>query len=111
QSKGAVINTTISLFSHATLRKRKDERISVHSRDLGESIEMASLDHLGVAPKQFGLIAAILNVIKPEFGFDLFLQSDFPTKSGLGGSAVVAAAMLGCFNQFRRDQWDLHELA
>ena len=32
-------------------------------------------------------------------------------KSGLGGSAVVSAAVLGCFNQFRRDQWDLHELA
>jgi D-glycero-alpha-D-manno-heptose-7-phosphate kinase len=31
--------------------------------------------------------------------------------SGLGGSAVVSAAVLGCFNQFRRDQWDLHELA
>jgi D-glycero-alpha-D-manno-heptose-7-phosphate kinase len=29
----------------------------------------------------------------------------------LGGSAVVSAAILGCFNQFRRDQWDLHELA
>ena len=24
---------------------------------------------------------------------------------------MVAAAVLGCFNQFRRDQWDLHELA
>jgi D-glycero-alpha-D-manno-heptose-7-phosphate kinase len=31
--------------------------------------------------------------------------------SGLGGSAVVSASILGCFNQFRRDQWDLHELA
>ena len=31
--------------------------------------------------------------------------------SGLGGSAVVSAAILGCFNQFRLDQWDLHELA
>jgi D-glycero-alpha-D-manno-heptose-7-phosphate kinase len=31
--------------------------------------------------------------------------------SGLGGSAVVSAAILGCFNQFRQDKWDLHELA
>ena len=31
--------------------------------------------------------------------------------SGLGGSAVVSASILGCFNQFRRDQWDSHELA
>ena len=24
---------------------------------------------------------------------------------------MVSAAVLGCFNQFRRDRWDLHELA
>jgi D-glycero-alpha-D-manno-heptose-7-phosphate kinase len=32
-------------------------------------------------------------------------------KSGLGGSAVVSAAILGCFNEFRRDKWDQYELA
>ena len=31
--------------------------------------------------------------------------------SGLGGSAVVAAAILGCFNQLRNDKWDMYELA
>ena len=31
--------------------------------------------------------------------------------SGLGGSAVVASSILGCFNELRQDQWDLHELA
>jgi D-glycero-alpha-D-manno-heptose-7-phosphate kinase len=52
-----------------------------------------------------------LRAVRPEFGFELFLHSDFPMSSGLGGSAVVSASILGCFNQFRRDQWDLHELA
>jgi D-glycero-alpha-D-manno-heptose-7-phosphate kinase len=32
-------------------------------------------------------------------------------KSGLGGSAVVSSAILGCFNQFRNDKWDQHEIA
>src|SRR3546814_11407230 len=31
--------------------------------------------------------------------------------SGVGGSAGLSAAVLGCFNQFRRDQLDLHGLA
>lgn len=108
---GAVINTTVSLYSHATLRIRNDSKIFVSSRDLGQTLEA---DDLSVALKQdgrFGLLQAILKAISPDFGFELYLHSDFPMKSGLGGSAVVSAAVLGCFNQFRRDKWDLHELA
>ena len=50
-------------------------------------------------------------MIQPDYGFDLEIHSDFPIKSGLGGSAAVTSAILGCFNQFRIDQWNLHELA
>jgi D-glycero-alpha-D-manno-heptose-7-phosphate kinase len=31
-------------------------------------------------------------------------------KSGLGGSATIAAVILGCFNQFRSDPWDQYEM-
>jgi D-glycero-alpha-D-manno-heptose-7-phosphate kinase len=108
---GAVINTTISLYSHATLRVRDDVKVIIRSLDLGESL---CADDLQSALKQegrFGLIQSLLKAIHPDFGFELYLHSDFPMNSGLGGSAVVSAAILGCFNQFRRDQWDLHELA
>ena len=33
------------------------------------------------------------------------------TKSGLGGSAAVVSSILGCFNEFRRDKWNKHEIA
>jgi len=108
---GAVINTTISLYSHATMRIRTDKRIMIRSRDLGETLEAGSLDQALAHKGRFGLIQAILKAVHPEFGFELFLNSDFPMNSGLGGSAVVTAAILGCFNQFRRDKWDSHELA
>lgn len=108
---GAVINTTVSLYSHATLRVREDDRIVVSSRDLGETMEAANLEAALKQQGRFGLIQSLLKAVRPDFGFELYLHSDFPMKSGLGGSAVVAAAVLGCFNQFRRDQWDLHELA
>ena len=108
---GAVINAAISLYSHATLRLLDDEKIIIHSRDIGQTMYA---DNLATAIQQkgrFGLIQALLKAVKPDFGFELYLHSDFPMNSGLGGSAVVSAAVLGCFNQFRRDQWDLHEVA
>jgi D-glycero-alpha-D-manno-heptose-7-phosphate kinase len=108
---GAVINSTISLYSHATLRVRDDEQIIIRSLDLGETLQAEGLPAALAATSRFGLIQALLRAIHPDFGFELFLHSDFPMNSGLGGSAVVTASILGCFNQFRRDQWDLHELA
>ena len=108
---GAVINTTISLYSHATLRVRNDEQVIIHSRDLGESLYAQDLQCAVSQKGKFGLIQALLKTVHPDFGFELFLHSDFPMNSGLGGSAVVSAAVLGCFNQFRQDRWDLHELA
>lgn len=108
---GAVINTAISLYSHATLRPRGDERIIVRSRDLRAVLEADNLRQALGQPGPFGLIQALLKTVQPEFGLELYLDSDFPMNSGLGGSAVVSAAVLGCFNQFRRDQWDPHELA
>ena len=110
-NSGAVINATIGLYSHATLRRRSDSRIRIFSRDLNRVLDAddlyAALHHSG----EFRLIQALLKTIHPEYGFDLYLHSDFPMNSGLGGSAVVSAAVLGCFNEFRQDRWDTHELA
>jgi D-glycero-alpha-D-manno-heptose-7-phosphate kinase len=108
---GAVINTTISLYSHATLRLRDDAGIFIHSRDLDESLEAEDLKAALIQPGNFGLIQALLKVVHPEFGLELYLHSDFPINSGLGGSAAVSAAILGCFNELRQDRWDSHELA
>ena len=108
---GAVVNTTISFYSHSTLRVRQDKKIIIHSLDLNEELIADNLENALVPKENFGLIQALLKTIKPEFGFELDLHSDFPMSSGLGGSAVVASSILGCFNQFRQDQWDKHELA
>ena len=108
---GAVINTTVSIYSHATLRIRKDEKIVVHSLDLKKSLTANNLKDALKPKGNFGLIQALLKTISPDFGFELDINSDFPIGSGLGGSAVVSAAILGCFNQFRQDRWDHHELA
>ena len=111
EENGAVINTTISLYSHATLIKRRDDQINIYSRDLDETYHAENLMEALSASNSFKLILSVIKLIHPVYGFDLYLHSDFPIKSGLGGSAVVASSIIGCFNQFRTDKWDQYEMA
>ena len=108
---GAVINTAISLYSHASMKIVDDQSIEIHSLDLNEILYARTLEEALSQKGPFGLILAILKLVNPQYGFRLYLHSDFPLGSGLGGSATLSAAVLGCFNMLRKDRWDSHELA
>lgn len=108
---GAVINTAVSIYSHATMRVREDSKIIVNSLDLKATFVADDLADALSQEGAFGLIQSLLHVIQPTYGFELCLHSDFPVGSGLGGSATISAAVLGCFNMLRKDQWNQHELA
>lgn len=108
---GAVINATISLFCHSTLKMIDDKKIIINSLDLDEKIEFNDFNELLNYNGKFSLITSLIKTIKPTFGFELYLHSDFPMSSGLGGSAVVSSSILGCFNQLRNDKWDDYEIA
>ena len=108
---GAVINTAISIYSHATMRVREDSKIIVNSLDLKATFVANDLEDALAQKGAFGLIQSLLHVVQPTYGFELYLNSDFPVGSGLGGSATISAVVLGCFNMLRQDQWNQHELA
>ncbi|MDA9669581.1 hypothetical protein N9T61_01390 [Flavobacteriaceae bacterium] len=111
-NNGAVINSTISLYSHCSLSKRSDSKINIDSADLNINKSYLSLDEFLNSDKcALDLIKATIKVINPSFGFDLYIQSDFPLRSGLGGSAVVVSSVIGCFNEFRIDKWSSYEIA
>jgi D-glycero-alpha-D-manno-heptose-7-phosphate kinase len=107
---GAVINATIKMYAHATLRRRSDPSIRIYSHDFRCAIEVDDLAELG-SGGDLALIKSVVRLIKPTYGFELEVSADFPVGSGLGGSAVVSSAIIGCFNEFRSDQWDRHEIA
>lgn len=110
--KGAVINSTISLYSHATLRIRDDYKIMLRSCDLDSRIEFENYEQLlKYKDSKLKLIHSIIKIARPSYGFELYLHSDYPMNSGLGGSAAISSAVLGCFNEFRKDKWDNHEIA
>jgi D-glycero-alpha-D-manno-heptose-7-phosphate kinase len=111
ENKAAVINATISLYSHSTLKIREDEKIILCSLDLKDKEEFNNIDELYKYDGKFSLIKSVIKAINPTFGFELYIHSDFPMSSGLGGSAVVTSSILGCFNQFRNDKWDKHDIS
>jgi D-glycero-alpha-D-manno-heptose-7-phosphate kinase len=111
ESEGAVINTAITLYSHATLKLRQDDKIKIVSRDLNGQLEADNIRTALSKPGNFGLIQAVLKTVDPNCGFELYLHSDFQIGSGLGGSATLAVTILACFNQFRVDRWDPYEIA
>jgi D-glycero-alpha-D-manno-heptose-7-phosphate kinase len=112
EEKGAVISATITLYTHVTLLTRNDSLIKIHSKDLSSFLVAKNLDDdcFNNNPS-FGLIQSILKMVNPSFGFELYIYSDFPMNSGLGGSSSLAVAILGCFNQIRKDQWNSHEIS
>jgi len=111
-NNGAVINSTISLYSHCSLSKRTDTKINIDSADLNINKLYLSLEEFLISKKySLDLIKATIKVINPSFGFNLYIQSDFPLSSGLGGSAVVVSSIIGCFNEFRIDKWSSYEVA
>jgi D-glycero-alpha-D-manno-heptose-7-phosphate kinase len=110
ENGGIVINAAISLYAHATLRRRPDRRISIYSHDFRRSIEADSLSTLEL-DGNLDLIKSAIRLIDPPYGFELEVATDFPVGSGLGGSAVLSCAIFGCFNEFRSDRWDRHQIA
>ena len=108
---GAVINATISLFSHSLLKLRLDNKIHIQSADLNDFIDFDNISELKKYDGKFNLIKSVIQTINPSFGFELYLDSDYPMSSGLGGSAVVLSSVIGCFNEFRNDKWDRYEIA
>jgi D-glycero-alpha-D-manno-heptose-7-phosphate kinase len=107
---GAVLSTTVALYSHATLIPRGDKEINIYSEDLNTHEFYPSLMELLNAGSG-GLLRAVVSVIKPTYGFDLYVRSDFPVGSGLGGSSAVATAVVAAFNEMRLDRWTTYEVA
>lgn len=107
---GVILSTAISKYAYAVLRRRSDPLIRIYSYDLDETVTAPMLSDLGF-DGHLDLVKAVVRLVNPDYGFELELNTDFPVGSGLGGSATLAVAIIGCFNEFRRDPWTRHQIA
>jgi len=108
---GVVINATIDKHCHATLIKRADKRIIIDSDVTPETdIILESIDAIEYNGK-LDLIKAVIKLMKPDFGFELYLYNDIPPGNGLGSSASLAVLVVSLLNYLQGTGYDEYKIA
>lgn len=101
---GCTLNAAIRRYAWATLELRSDEKICLESDDLHDRVECRRREEL-VYDGRLDLLKAVVHAYPHvEGGFNLYLRSDVPPRSGLGGSASAFVAVIGAFDFLLRDQ-------
>ncbi len=91
---GCVLSATIDKYAFASLRPRRDRKLSITSLDYDV---VAKYDH----PRRIrfdgnlDLIKAVVRALGPRRGADLWMHTDAPPGSGLGSSSTLAVALIG----------------
>lgn len=100
QKGGVVFNTTINRYAYCTITPTDDHSMSVHSTDYGKY--EAPLDG-GPLPLDgnMDLIKAVTNHFEVTDGFKMFLQSEAPPGSGLGGSSTVIVSIIAAMCEWQ----------
>ena len=115
---GYVLNATISLYAHTTLKELDNGKIIFHSLDNNEYLEIDSKEFLELDGKM-DLYKGIYNRIVKDFvkkplSFKLTTYSDVPSGSGLGGSSTLVVAIIKAFVEWLNlplGEYDIARLA
>ncbi len=97
---GMVFNTTINKYAYCTITPTGDSSMSIHSTDYGKY--EAALDG-GPLPLDgnMDIIKAVTNHFNITDGFKMFLQSEAPPGSGLGGSSAVIVSVIAAVCEWK----------
>lgn len=107
---GLVFNTTINKYAYCTITPKNDRNMTVHSNYYG--VYQAPLD--GGPLKLDGnmdLIKAVRNHFDIKQGFDIFIQSDAPAGSGLGGSSTMMVCIISAVSNWLGEEMSSDEIA
>ena len=105
-----VLSATINQYAYASLRPRRDSRLSITSLDYDM---VARYDH----PRRMkldgnlDLIKAVVKTMKVKRGADLWVHSDAPPGSGLGASSTLVVALIGVLGAWLKRPISGYEVA
>ncbi len=107
---GCVLSATINHYATASLRPRRDARLTLASLDYDM---VAKYDH----PRrlrfdgQLDLLKAAVRALKVKRGAELWTQSDAPPGSGLGASSTLMVALIGVLSEWTRLELSPYDVA
>ena len=107
---GCVLSATINHYATASLRPRRDSRLTLESLDYDV---VAKYDH----PRrlkfdgQLDLLKAAVRALRVRRGADLWTQSDAPPGSGLGASSTMMVALIGVLREWLRLELEPYDVA
>jgi D-glycero-alpha-D-manno-heptose-7-phosphate kinase len=110
---GMVLSASINQYAYASLRPRRDTRLTLASLDYDM---VARYDH----PRRvkfdgkLDLIKAVVKALRVRRGADLWVHSDAPPGSGLGSSSTLVVALIGVIGEWlkrSRSGYEIAELA
>ena len=64
-----------------------------------------------VYDKRYDLIKAVVKVVDPRFGFDMYFHNDIPPGRGLGSSASLAVLVVKLLSQLQGKEYDDYKIA
>ncbi len=96
---GAVTNFAIDVYMEASLRLRDDEQVVLHSVSGQQRATFPRLADAPLTGPHRLALAVAKRLHRGDRGFELRYFAPIPERSGLGGSAALAAAMAGTFNR------------
>jgi D-glycero-alpha-D-manno-heptose-7-phosphate kinase len=107
---GMVLSATINQYAYASLRPRRDTRLTLASLDYDV---VARYDH----PRRMrfdgnlDLIKAAIKALRVKRGADLWVHSDAPPGSGLGSSSTLVVALIGVISAWQKRPLSGYEAA
>ncbi len=107
---GMVLSATINQYAYASLRPRRDSRLTLASLDYDM---VARFDH----PRRLkldgnlDLLKAVVRAMRVKRGADLWCHSDAPPGSGLGSSSTLVVAMIGVLAEWQKNPLTSYEIA
>jgi D-glycero-alpha-D-manno-heptose-7-phosphate kinase len=111
---GAVVNATIDLFAHVTVKGRDDARLRLTAADRDQSWE-GGLDE--PVPEPLRLLKGVYDRMVRDFaagrrfGLDMTSYADCPPGSGLGSSSALVVAIVQAMSRYMDLGLDPHTVA
>jgi len=105
---GVCINATINRYVYSTLKLRDDKKINIKSDIINiyggfetHNQSFTNIDEFTLEGP-LRIIKETILEMNPRHGFDLYVRSDVPPKSGLGASASLCVSIIGVLNHLRK---------